>query len=227
MFDVSPTGFVDVTAERDVGVVQHGMGCDIGDVDGDGLDEIYTTDVHQNHLLHPLPDGTFVDATQASGLRGLQTGMSWGARIVDVDNDGNLDLVVAEGDLWPAMDPTPLPTGYIDGAVRRFSLTLTDAQYRAVLAVADKWRNWPQPSYDIDEHNCVLFVKDLAQTVGLTVSDDPKFVRDPIGFLGDVAARNATLLAQYGNPPVALAPQADGAATLQQRVRQLEQEAGR
>jgi hypothetical protein len=125
------------------------------------------------------------------------------------------------------MDPTPLPPGYVDSANRRFSLTLSDAQYGAVLAVADKWRNWPQPSYDIDQHNCVLFVKDLAQTVGLAVSDDPKFIRDPIGFLGDVAARNATLLAQYGNPPAPAAPQPDGTAALQQRVRQLEKDAGR
>lgn len=122
------------------------------------------------------------------------------------------------------MDPTPLPAGYVDSAEKRFSLTLTDAQYRDVLAVADKWRNAPQPSYDIDEHNCVLFVKDLAQTVGLSVSDDKKFVRDPIGFLKDVAARNAALLAQYGNAPVAA--QADPAA-LEQRVRQLEKDAGR
>jgi hypothetical protein len=124
------------------------------------------------------------------------------------------------------MDPTPLPEGYVDSAMKRFSLTLTDAQYRAVLATADKWRNTPQPSYDIDEHNCVLFVKDLAQTVGLVVSNDPKFVRDPIGFLGDVAARNAGLLAQYGNQPMTVAPQANS-ATLQERVRQLEKEAGR
>lgn len=125
------------------------------------------------------------------------------------------------------MDPTPLPTGYVDSAQKRFSLTLTDAQYGAVLAVADKWRNAAQPSYDIDEHNCVLFVKDLAQTVGLSVSNDRKFVRDPIGFLGDVATRNAALLAQYGNSPVAAAPPPDGTAALQQRVRQLEKDAGR
>jgi hypothetical protein len=116
------------------------------------------------------------------------------------------------------MDPTPLPTGYVEGAERRFSLTLTDAQYRAVLAVADKWRNWPQPSYDIDEHNCVIFVKELAEAVGLSVSADKKFVRDPIGFLKDVAMRNAALLAQHGNAvPVAANP-----AALEQRVKQLE-----
>lgn len=124
------------------------------------------------------------------------------------------------------MDPTPLPTGYVESAQQRFTLTLTDAQYRAVLAVADKWRNTPQPSYDIDTHNCVLFVKDLAQTVGLSVSDEKKFTRDPIGFLKDVAVRNAAILAAYGNAVVTAAPP-DNTATLQQRVRQLESDAQR
>jgi hypothetical protein len=126
------------------------------------------------------------------------------------------------------MDPTPLPPGYVDGAERRFSLVLTDAQYRAVLAVADKWRNAPQPSYDIDEHNCVIFVKELAQAAGLAVSEDRKFVRDPIGFLKDVAARNAPLLARHGNAaPVAVAAPADGTAALRQRVWELESSAQR
>jgi hypothetical protein len=137
----------------------------------------------------------------------------------------NIFINVLWENITGEMDPTPLPTGYVDSAQRRFSLPLSDAQYRAVLAVADKWRNWPQPSYDIDRHNCVLFVKDLAQTVGLSVSDDPKFIRDPIGFLGDVAARNADLLAQYGNPPAPALPQPDGTTALQQRVRELESDA--
>ena len=124
------------------------------------------------------------------------------------------------------MYPTPLPTGYVDGAERRFSLVLSDAQYRAVLAVADRWRNAPQPSYDIDEHNCVIFVKELAQAVGLTVSEDRKFVRDPIGFLKDVSVRNAALLAQYGNP-APVSAQAANPALLEQRVRQLEDDARR
>ncbi len=77
------------------------------------------------------------------------------------------------------MDPTPLPQGYLEGADRRFSFTLTDAQYRAVLAVADRWRNAPQPSYDIDETNCVTFIREIARTVGLSVSDERRFVRAP------------------------------------------------
>ena len=28
------------------------------------------------------------------------------------------------------------------------------------MAVVDKWKSWPQPSYDIDKHNCVTLVKE-------------------------------------------------------------------
>lgn len=124
------------------------------------------------------------------------------------------------------MDPTPLPPGYVEGADRRFSLTLTDAQYQAVLAVADAWRNAPQPSYDIDEHNCVIFVKELAQAVGLAVSHERKYVRDPIGFLKDVAVRNAAYLAQFGNA-LPVTATSGGADMLRQRMLQLERDAGR
>jgi hypothetical protein len=124
------------------------------------------------------------------------------------------------------LDPTPLPGGYVEGAVHHFSLVLTDAQYKAVLAVTDKWRNWPQPSYDIDEHNCVLFVKDLAMAAGLAVSDDKKFIHAPGDFLDDVAQRNAAFLAAHGVVYRSATPQGDPAA-LEQRVKQLESDARR
>jgi len=124
------------------------------------------------------------------------------------------------------LDPTPLPGGYVEGAVHHFSLALSDAQYRAVLAVADKWKNWPQPSYDIDEHNCVLFVKDLAAAAGLSVSDDKKFIHAPGDFLDDVAARNAAFLTAHGTVYRGSAPDGDPAA-LERRVKQLENDARR
>jgi hypothetical protein len=124
------------------------------------------------------------------------------------------------------LDPTPLPNGYVDGAVNHFAFTLTDAQYRAVLAVADKWRNWPQPSYDMDSHNCVLFVKELAQAAGLSVSDDRKFIHAPGDFLDDVASRNSAFLAAHGTVYRTGGPatKADAGA-LEQRVKQLESDA--
>jgi hypothetical protein len=157
-------------------------------------------------LSGTAPDGTPVNANLGFTARNIFINVLW-------------EPVTGE------LDPTPLPDGYIAGAVNHFSFVLTDAQYGAVLAVADKWRDWPQPSYDIDTHNCVLFVKDLAMAAGLAVSDDPKFLHAPGDFLDDVAARNSTFLAAHGTLYRAPGGNQGGTEALEQRVKQLERDA--
>jgi hypothetical protein len=118
-----------------------------------------------------------------------------------------------------------LPDGYLGRSTRHFSLTLSEAQYRAVLEVVETWRSWPQPSYDIDTHNCVHFVEEIAKASGLAVGDVSKFTREPKEFLQDVARRNAGLLsgAAVASDP-SLLPAADNAHALKERVEQLERE---
>jgi hypothetical protein len=116
-----------------------------------------------------------------------------------------------------ALDDEALTDAYVADAMRHFAFTISDAQYRAVMAVEHSWRTWPQPSYDIDTHNCVTFVKEIAIAAGLSVSEDKKFVRDPKAFILDLKTRNAALL---GDAPAATPV----AASLQDRVQQLEQQ---
>lgn len=113
-----------------------------------------------------------------------------------------------------ALDDEALTDAYVSDSIKHFSLTLTDAQYRAVMAVEHKWRTWPQPSYEIDTHNCVTFVKELALAAGLSVSDSKKFIHAPADFLEDVASRNAIILGRTVMPATSL-------STLQDRVDQL------
>ncbi len=122
------------------------------------------------------------------------------------------------------LDPSPLPASYIAAADRHFSFPLTDAQYHAVVVVVEKWKSWPQPSYDLDKHNCVTFVKELAIAAGLSVSDSPGFIRKPKEFLDDMATRNAGFLAPYGNVLQVSAPGA-GMDALRDRAQQLESQA--
>ncbi|MEI9992330.1 MAG: hypothetical protein WDM86_20125 [Rhizomicrobium sp.] len=90
-----------------------------------------------------------------------------------------------------------------------FSFLLTDTQYAAVLAVVERWRSAPQPSYDLDTHNCVIFVKDVAAAVGLATSADDPFVRDPAKFMADLKSRNTAFLARSGSGRLAgMAPAA-------------------
>ena len=117
-----------------------------------------------------------------------------------------------------ALDDEELTDAYVSDSIRHFSLTLTDAQYHAVMAVEHKWRTWPQPSYEIDTHNCVTFVKELAAAAGLTVSDSKKFIHAPADFLEDVANRNAALLGRAVTP-------VHNISSLQDRVEQLREQA--
>jgi hypothetical protein len=129
-------------------------------------------------------------------------------------------LDVLWGPVNGALDDEALTDAYVSDSIRHFSVTLTDAQYRSVMAVEHKWRTWPQPSYEIDTHNCVIFVKEIAIASGLQVSDNKKFLHAPGDFLEDVATRNPTLVAgAHDAVPVR------NLSNLQDRVDQLREQA--
>ena len=79
-----------------------GMGADFGDFDGDGLPDIVMTGLRGEtfELFRNRGDGTFDDASASSGLLELSRPWNgWGCGLVDLDNDGWLDLFVANGGL--------------------------------------------------------------------------------------------------------------------------------
>jgi len=81
----------------------------------------------------------------------------------------------------------------IERSDRQFAVTLTDAQYAEVLAVVDRWRNAEQPSYNLNHRNCVHFVAELAETIGLRVERTDRLMKRPRSFLLHVREMNATL----------------------------------
>ena len=98
----------DASADCDCDVVHSGMGGSAGDFDGDGVVDLFLTATGDSRLLQGLGDGTFVDVTRAAGVDTVAEAhhMSWGSTWLDHDNDGLLDLFVAQGDLWTdASDP--------------------------------------------------------------------------------------------------------------------------
>jgi len=74
------------------------MHATFGDVDGDGLLDIFVSDLKYGALYRNLGNGLFEDITEASGIAGPLTGKgAWGAALFDFDNDGDLDLITANG----------------------------------------------------------------------------------------------------------------------------------
>ena len=83
------------------------MGVDAGDCDGDGDLDLYVTNFYgeTNTLYLNSGGGTFIDATSERGLAAPTVGyLGWGTRFFDFDFDGDLDLFVANGHIYPQVD---------------------------------------------------------------------------------------------------------------------------
>jgi hypothetical protein len=92
--------------------------------------------------------------------------------------------------------------GYIANARSHFSMTISDDRYQAVMELMAAWRDAPQPSYDLNGHNCMTFVRATAVAAGLDVSEASRFMREPSAFLDDVAARNSGIHYAATSPAV-------------------------
>ncbi|HLY66152.1 MAG TPA: VCBS repeat-containing protein, partial [Chloroflexota bacterium] len=97
--------FKDIGAESgtgvdDVGDVHAGMGIDWGDYDNDGRPDLFVTTFSNEVkcLYHNDGEDLFTLASAATGLdKPTLPYVGWGCKFVDVDNDGWLDLVLANG----------------------------------------------------------------------------------------------------------------------------------
>ena len=79
-----------------------GMGADFGDIDGDGRPDIVMTGLKNEtyEVFLNQGKGAFVDGSVRTGMLNLSRRWSgWGCGLVDLDNDGWLDLFVAGGGL--------------------------------------------------------------------------------------------------------------------------------
>jgi hypothetical protein len=112
---------------------------------------------------------------------------------------------------------TPL---YVQRSDRHFALKLTDAQYRQVLAIVDKWRTAKQPSYNLNKRNCITFVAEVAIALGLKAPVLPKLMKKPKSYLNVVTEMNSALISHWpgstlanSSPPALAADPSKATAT--------------
>lgn len=89
-------------AVADDGKARAGMGTDFGDYDGDGLLDLIVTnlDLEMHTLFRNLGGGVFEDRTFTSGIGGpTRPFVGFGTAFFDYDNDGRLDLAIANGNV--------------------------------------------------------------------------------------------------------------------------------
>jgi enediyne biosynthesis protein E4 len=147
-------GRLNGVAYGDSGKEQAGMGVDFADVDSDGKLDIVCTNFQGEpaNLYCQTKDTFFVDRTDSRGIgSSTRNRLQWGCKFLDADNDGDQDLVIANGHLYDQIES--LVTGATFGQpnslfendgkgqftdVSKFAGTaLQDASVSRGLAIAD------------------------------------------------------------------------------------------
>jgi enediyne biosynthesis protein E4 len=108
-------GYPSGVALNENGREQAGMGLAIGDYDNDGRVDFHITNFSDdsNVLYHNDGEGNFTDLTFQAGLGEVTVPfLGWGTSFVDFDNDCWLDLFVANGHVYPAVDMNQWGTSF-------------------------------------------------------------------------------------------------------------------
>jgi hypothetical protein len=101
-------GFVDVTQRSGIDIRAWANGVAVGDVNGDGFDDLYITCHGQNYLLLNRSGTSFEDVTKIARVG--DSGWGTSARFGDLDGDGDLDLYVCNYLEYDFENPPPKAT---------------------------------------------------------------------------------------------------------------------
>jgi hypothetical protein len=85
---------------------------------------------------------------------------------------------------------------YVASSDRQFSVQLDDRQFKDVLAVVERWRTRPSKSYNLNKSNCIHFVGEIAQAVGLKVVFEKALIKKPRSFLLSLVSLNPWVKSQ-------------------------------
>ncbi len=111
----SEEGLITGVALSGDGRPQAGMGVGVGDYTGNGLLDVVVTNFSHDHttLYENDAPGFLTDSSYAAGIAATAGPyLGWGVGFLDVDNDGRLDVFVANGHIYPQVDRHALGTRY-------------------------------------------------------------------------------------------------------------------
>jgi enediyne biosynthesis protein E4 len=96
--------FIDVGKEKGMDLKINSMAAAVGDYNNDGLMDYFITNIRFNFFMVNQGSGKpFVNKAKELGMDIFT--ISWGANFADFDQDGDVDLFVANGDLNPNCVP--------------------------------------------------------------------------------------------------------------------------
>jgi hypothetical protein len=100
-------GFTSGTAVNENGSEQGSMGVTVGDYDHDGRLDIFVTNFvdEYNTLYHGEGRLNFADISHAAKVAAVSYPyVGWGTKFFDYDNDGWIDLFIANGHVYPQLE---------------------------------------------------------------------------------------------------------------------------
>ncbi|MFN8006660.1 MAG: CRTAC1 family protein [Terriglobia bacterium] len=105
--------YTDVTTRAKLGDTEWGGGVAVGDYNNDGFLDLYVTNYGPNKLYRNNGDGTFTDVAEKAGVADPHWAIpkwSMGAAFGDADNDGYVDLFVANFSDFNYQPQLPAPS---------------------------------------------------------------------------------------------------------------------
>jgi hypothetical protein len=143
--------FISMASVTGIDAAIYGMGIAHGDINNDGLLEIFTTNMGRNVLYKNKGDGTYEDITDAALVGNARTSaglynVGWGTAFTDPDNDSKEDLFVSYGYVpgskiietsWASEDKFYRNTGTLPFQDISAQIGLNDRDFSRGMAVAD------------------------------------------------------------------------------------------